>query len=698
VANICLPLYRPAPDFSSAVWSEAGGGAQSLAGLLHHGTGHAICSRVPEQEPQPDPAFVEETSCDRGGPSCHEALEAYRQRLERERAEYSRQEARWSWRRLAAFLACGVTIAVVAFLYGLLPAAVVAVPILVAFRYAVLRHIDWKGKRTTTDRILIVVGELLYDAVEERRPVRGGQRPSDPSDASVVLPTIVDEGRTWPLTDQERDDLDLYAPPIGIFGLLNHTSTSQGARRLRDMLDGPCLSPEHIEQRQAAVRWLDEHDKERIHIMAAALPLRSRSERLDALVKHLRSTVPNFHPAISRWLRIWSVLSGLIFLHSVFQIFQGRYAWINGLVLLLVFNGLIAFFFRPTIDSLKEAVLPLVTLAPALRGLLGVVRCARENLPHETPLDVLREHLDRVVTEGEIPSLCERLAWMSLGGLARSLLNLIVFYDLHVAEAILARFVPSQKILLEGIAAQAEFEALASLACFSAAQSVKCYPSLAGDATLAIEDGRHPLIGPDGATANHVHLTSAKRMWVITGPNAAGKSTYLRMVGVNLLLAQIGSAVCARDMTLSPVRLLTDVRIRDDLAKHESYFLSEVRRLRRMIVDTETDVPLLGLIDEPFRGTNSSERTAAGIALVEHLLACNHLFLLATHEETLAQTAAASDVAENYHFQEHLTDGGIVFDYLLRPGPASTKTAIRILEQENYPPSLLTRARELMEP
>jgi DNA mismatch repair ATPase MutS len=170
------------------------------------------------------------------------------------------------------------------------------------------------------------------------------------------------------------------------------------------------------------------------------------------------------------------------------------------------------------------------------------------------------------------------------------------------------------------------------------------------------------------------------------------------MVGVNLLLAQIGAAVPAREMTLCPVRLQTDVRIRDDLAKHESYFLSEVRRLRRMVVDAETATPLLGLIDEPFRGTNSSERTAAGIALTEHLMASNNLFLLATHEETLAQTAAASDSAENYHFQEQLTDTGIVFDYRLRPGPAGTKTAIRILEQERYPQALLDRARTLMRP
>jgi len=642
--------------------------------------------------------MVTADSAEHGRGPCRDRLTVWRETLERQRAEYARRETRWSWLRLAGFLACGVTIAVVAFLASVLVALPAAVPILVAFRYAVLRHLDWKSKRTTTDRMLVVVGELLHDAIKERQPVRDGQRPSDPDDAAAVLPTIIDWGPTWPLSDQERDDLDLYAPPVGIFGLLNHTSTDQGARRLRDMLDGPCLSSEHIEQRQAAIHWLDEQEQKRIAVVASALPLRRRSGLLDALVKRLRETQANPHSTAVRWLRLWSVVSGLLFLHGLFQVFHGRYVWINGLILLLVLNSLIGFFFRTLIGALKEAVLPLVELAPALRGLLAVARCGRENLPSETALNVLREQFDKVTTEGQVPSLCERLAWMSLGGLARSLLNLIVFYDLHVAEAILARFVPSRDILLEGIAALAEFETLSSLACFSAAQPVKCYPKLIGETTLAIEDGRHPLIASDEATGNGVHLTGDKRMWVITGPNAAGKSTYLRMVGVNLLLAQIGSAVCARDMRLCPVRLLTDVRIRDDLAKHESYFLSEVRRLRRMIVDAQTETPLLGLIDEPFRGTNSSERTAAGIALVEHLLDCKHLFLLATHEETLAETAAVSDAAENYHFQEHLTDAGIVFDYQLRSGPASTKTAIRILEQEHYPPTLLARARELMGP
>jgi DNA mismatch repair ATPase MutS len=213
---------------------------------------------------------------------------------------------------------------------------------------------------------------------------------------------------------------------------------------------------------------------------------------------------------------------------------------------------------------------------------------------------------------------------------------------------------------------------------------------------LTIKEGRHPLILEQDVTANSISLTPDKRTWVITGPNAAGKSTFLRMVGVNVLLAQTGAAVAAAQMTWSPVRLITDVRIRDDLAKNESYFLSEVRRLRRLVLNGEKDTPILGLIDEPFRGTNSQERTAAGLALLEHLTASPNLFLIATHEELLARVAAEITSAANYHFQEHLHENGITFDYQLRPGAATTKTALRILEREGYPNSLLERARRLL--
>ncbi len=629
--------------------------------------------------------------------SCRRELESYCLELHEDLGRFRLFEKRWSWVRLISFLAGVGIIVAVTLVVGFLFACAASAPILAIFCLSVWRHLHWRTLRVTTDRVLIVIEESLRRVVEQQQPVRNWARPSDTAAPPVELPIIIDSGPTWPLTDQERDDLDIYSPPVGLFGLLNRTSTGQGARRLRDMLDAPCLSIEHITRRQEAIRWLDEHLKQRLAVMASALPLRKRSDRLDELARQLRQTMPQRRPTLSKCIKIWSVLSGIFFFFTLSQIMIGHFFWINPLILLLIVNALIGFFNRAMIGRLKEAVTPLVPLVSALRGFLAVAQCAVENLPNETQLSRLKEHLEKVTTEGQIPSLCQRLGWMNLGGLARGLLNLVVFYDLHVSEAILVRFTSSQTILLEGLSAMAEFEALSSLACFASEQPVTCYPNFVSKTTLSIEQGRHPLLESNDSTPNDVNLTGHERMWVITGPNAAGKSTYLRMVGVNLLLAQIGSATTAEAMTLSPVRLMTDVRIRDDLAKHESYFLSEVRRLRRIVEDKDTDIPLFGLIDEPFRGTNSSERTAAGIALTEHLIASGHLFLLATHEELLAHTATTSNIAQNHHFQEQLTPEGIAFDYALRPGPAVTKTAIRILEQERYPRHILERARELMD-
>ncbi len=631
----------------------------------------------------------------REGASCRETLALWRLDLARQLSDCKQRETRWSWVRLGAFAGSVAAIAGAALGWGFVAAMLTTIPAVGVFRVAIARHLRWNGRRSAIERMLVVLDESLRHPVDEGKPIRDWRRPRDPEERQAALPVAIDSGPIGPLTEQEMDDLDLYAAPVGIFGLLNRTSTDPGARRLRDMLNGPCLSGECIERRQQGVRWLDEHDRERIQVMASVVPLRGQSRRLDALVERLHRAEPSPHGKASKRIRIWSLFSGLFFVFALAAIFLGHYGWFRAIVLLIGVNLVILRVNREMFAWFQEAVLPLVRLTSALRGLLAVARSAEEHLPGETNLGTLRQRFGKVVDEAQIPSLCEHLGRMALGGLARTLLNLVVFYDLHVCEAIVRRLVSAQQTLLEGLAAMAEFEALASLACFGAEREGMCYPDCAAETRVSISQGWHPLIPRGHVTPNGVLLTEAKRMWVITGPNAAGKSTYLRMVGVNVLLAQIGSAVAAEKMTLSPVRLLTDVRIRDDLARHESYFLSEVRRLRRMVADEGGETRLLGLIDEPFRGTNSSERTAAGIALAEHLLNSGNLFLLATHEETLAQTASASETAENYHFQEHLTDEGITFDYLLYPGPANTKTAIRILEQEKYPPSLLGRARQL---
>jgi hypothetical protein len=445
------------------------------------------------------------------------------------------------------------------------------------------------------------------------------------------------------------------------------------------------------------VAWLADHTAERLDILASALPLRGRSEFMDRLVEQIHTMPTDWHKPLFPGIKAWSCISGPGFLYGAGLFIAGHVSGFTLAATVILINSLIWGIFGKSLTWVRTQIVPLIELAPVLRCVLAHTECAAETLPDQTWLAQLKAGFQAVLDHGRINSLCEWLDWASLGAVVRSQFNLIFFFDLHVSEAILKRFEPHRDILLNGLRSLADLEAFNSLACFSSEQPVTCFPTCVQHTALTLTRAHHPLIPHEMSIANSIDLTADRRVWLITGPNAAGKSTYLRMVGINLLLAQIGSAVTVERMTFCPLRLITDVRVRDDLAKHESYFMSEVRRLHRIVIDTDTAIPLFCLIDEPFRGTNSPERTAAGVALLEHLLQSKHLVLLATHEEQLAQTALHSDAAQNHHFQETLTDTGITFEYDLRPGPASTRTAIRILEQEKYPPSLVKRARELMQ-
>ena len=313
---------------------------------------------------------------------------------------------------------------------------------------------------------------------------------------------------------------------------------------------------------------------------------------------------------------------------------------------------------------------------------MGRSRAARCHKPGTTA-----GALARAAEPGALPALANWIGWAQAGGFFHALANLFALYDVHVAAGITGIVVPRRDELRAGLTAWAEVEALASVGCFvgeTLPAGPACWPELADEACLVIEAGHHPLLPADRAVANDVQLDARTRVWIITGSNMAGKSTHLRLAGLAVLLAQMGSAVPARAMRWHPARLLTDLCVRDDLGKEESYFLAEVRHLRRIVEPGGDPRDVLALIDEPFRGTNSEEQAAASLALVEHLLRAGSLALLATHERQLTQLGDR-DGATNYHFREDLSSDGLTFDYTLRAGPAPTRNALRVLEQEAFP-------------
>lgn len=616
-----------------------------------------------------------------------EWLRAHRADVKSTRDTLRAIETRWTWGRFALFFgAAGAWV-----ILGTQPAVagMVSSALLAGFVWAVRRHRRIRAARELADRTLVVIDEAILRSAGRVTLIRSWERPTGPIDPNAELAPILSMGRTFSLSDQERDDLDLFSRPVGVFGLLNRTSTALGARRLCDMFDRPSLSVEHIRARQETVRRMSEQPAERIRLMAAVADLRHRDASLDQLVGALRQANPVPKSFISPALQVWSLLTALFAIVVAVDVALGGLVLLFALIALWGLNGLIFLRMRP---ALRERLDPWRTLVPVLRGYLAAARQGMTDLPDVTELASLRDRLSMASDREVLPALSRRVPWADTGGVFHAVFNTLLFYDLHIAKLILSTVLSHRDRLLGGLSALADLEALMSLACFAVEQPVACWPEPLADSGLSIAGALHPLIAPERSVPNDIVLTPHSRVWVVTGSNMSGKSTLLRATGISALLAQMGSAVTARKMVFSPVRLITDLRACDNLARDESYYLAEVRQLRRMICPPPDDAPVLGLIDEPFRGTNSDEQVAASLAVLRHLVESSDFFILATHERMLTELANG-ERAGNFHFRENLDSEGLTFDYVLRPGPARTRNAIRILERERYPDDIVDDAR-----
>lgn len=603
------------------------------------------------------------------------------------RAVAARRESQRSTARLIAGLAALLPwFFVVAW-----PLTSLAVSILgvAAFVYSLRRHFAARAALEAADRLLLVLDESLRRCGGELVCIRDGSRAaSAPEDR--LLPQLLDPGETWSLTDQERDDLDLYARPVGLFALLNRASWQCGARRLRDMIEQPCLAPLRIAARQAMVHWLATHAPERLRMMAALAALRGEERRLAALVAAIASASTRAMPLPPGALAGWTLLSSGVTLVLLALVLDHARVCVPLLLGLAIVNRALRRWLAPHAHA---AIRPWREVDWGLRAAITAVRGADDDLPHETELDLLRREIAALRERRALERLRRYTMWTEGGGGVQWLANTFFLADLHTARALSHTAESNRETLLRGLSALADLDALCGAGAFAFEQPLICQVALQQQTCLLIRDGRHPLVAPHRVVGNDVSLDARQRLWIITGSNMGGKSTLLRMVGLNVLLAQAFGIAAARDMRLSPLRLITDLRTRDNLADGESYFLAEVRHVRRLVLPPEGDAPLLGLIDEPFRGTNSQEQTAASVAVVRRLMSLPHLFLIATHDRALT-SLADGQAAANMHFEDRVGEGGLSFDYRLRAGPATTRNALRILEHEGYPDDLLRQAHE----
>jgi len=260
--------------------------------------------------------------------------------------------------------------------------------------------------------------------------------------------------------------------------------------------------------------------------------------------------------------------------------------------------------------------------------------------------------------------------------------NLLAFWDLHWVYRMEKLKTRLQDNLLTWFDALGEMEALVSLANLAYNHPDWVLPHLAHTEELRAIDLGHPLIPAENRVDNSIEMILQGHIKLITGSNMAGKSTFLRAVGTNLVLAMAGGVVCAGQFFFRPRRIYTSMRTADDLGEGASTFYSELARLQMIIKATEEGPPVLFLLDEILKGTNSGDRHRGSRALIEQLLRNRSAGFVATHDLALTAMEAESDgQIENWYFDVVIENDRLAFDYRIKRGICESFNATHLMKK-----------------
>jgi len=259
-----------------------------------------------------------------------------------------------------------------------------------------------------------------------------------------------------------------------------------------------------------------------------------------------------------------------------------------------------------------------------------------------------------------------------------------VVYDLHCILA-LEKWKDEHRKNFEGwLNAVGDIESINALCSFAFNNPAFTYPAINTSGTISVEVKQmgHPLIAEKERVYNDFEAGKNAKLFLVTGSNMSGKTTFLRTLGINMILAQCGAPVCAASFAFSPMEILTSIRVNDSLQEHTSYFMAELKKLKQIIDQLRQGIPALVLIDEILRGTNSEDKTHGSEQFILQLIQYNCITLFATHDLTLASLEEThKGIISNCCFESVIENNSLYFDYKLRPGVAKNKNASFLMKQ-----------------
>ncbi|MFC5283256.1 MutS-related protein [Pedobacter alpinus] len=474
------------------------------------------------------------------------------------------------------------------------------------------------------------------------------------------------------------DDLDVFGAH-SIFAYINRCVSFKGLDLLANWLKKPSAKAE-IEQRQVAVEELSKLENEILNFRTQLFSL--ESDKVKVIEYFFTAFLPkklDFIKVISViiFINAISVLNVLVFIIAAIY---GSFFWsILGICLIMSAVGYLLY--KKQIDSIHENIGNSVSILNSYADNIKWI----ENTNWQSQLLVSKVNTlksDKSL-HAEIAELAKILNSLNtrLNPIVGLFLNLFLQWDLRCLKRLAKWEQSNSGLIINGLNVVSEFEALISLAVLSNNHSAWINPKIVDSYHIKSIALGHPLIKEKDRIVNDFSLAQNITIDVITGSNMAGKSTFLRTLGVNMVLAFAGAKVCAKVFETSVFNILSYMRIKDSLSNQTSTFKAEIDRLKMILEHTKIDANSFVLIDEMLRGTNSRDKYLGSKVFIKKLIAQQTPGLIATHDLQIAELEKEfPQQLRNYHFDIQIKGEEMYFDYLMKDGECKTFNASILLK------------------
>ncbi|MET4139170.1 DNA mismatch repair protein MutS [Pedobacter sp. UYP1] len=474
-------------------------------------------------------------------------------------------------------------------------------------------------------------------------------------------------------------DLDIYGHS-SLYAFINRSNTVNGMKLLADSLNNPAI-PELIMERQEAIIELTRHIDQTFHFRAGLQ--NHKPEQLEIISYKLEHQMPDqLKFTHSPLLRLYTMIvpfisAGLIILGSLY----GGFFW-EALGFYAFVNVVLCFYFSKKINQVHSGFSGSASL---LNAISGTVKWTEElkweskyikgfftELKVAVPLSVQIKKLSGIINSFDV----------RLNMVVGTIFNVFLLWDFRCAIQLGKWFVNSSDQLIRGLYTISQFEELISFATFNYNEPELTFPVISDTFHFEARELGHPLIAESKRVVNTYSFDSQPTVDIVTGSNMAGKSTFLRTAGINMVLAFSGAPVCAKYMKVSIFEILTYMRIKDSLNDQTSTFKAELNRLKMILEGVTSLAHPLVLIDEMLRGTNSKDKYLGSKVFIQQMILKKTPTLFATHDLQLSEMIEKyAGLVRNYHFDIQLAAGEMNFDYKLKEGACKTFNAALLLKE-----------------